>query len=276
MFRRRMPWAYHDAFVFSGGGNGGAAQVGMVRALLEAGIVPDVVVGCSVGALNAAFMAVSPTLDRATELEDVWRFVGRGMVFSGTRRTVARNVIRRQDHLYEPDGLRALIGGSLGLADLGDGEIPIHVVTTDLGTGAPAWWTGGDPVDILSASACLPGVFPPVRLGDSLHVDGGVLDPVPVARAVALGAQRVWVLDVCSSRPPRLPDRPSALDVLLNSFALARRALRSEVDLRPGQELICFAADLPELDVRDFSQTAAMFDIGRSCVTSSLASAVAC
>lgn len=250
--------------VFSGGGNAGAAQVGMVQALFEAGVRPDLLVGCSVGALNAAFLGIEPTPERVVGLETIWRAVGRSTVFGGTRRTVARNFIRRQDHIYEPDALRALIAGSLAIDDLADTAVPVHVVTTDLQTGAPAWWSSGDPVDILTASACLPGVFPPVRLGSSLHVDGGVLCPVPIGRALALGAHRVWVLDVCSGRPPRLPDHPSALDVLLNSFALARYALRTETseDRRPGQEVVIIGAELPDIDVRDFSRTTEMMAIG--------------
>src|SRR4051794_32688820 len=82
--------APREAVVLSGGGALGAAQVGALQALFEAGIVPDVVVGCSVGALNAAFIAVDPTAARAAELEQVWRGMSRAAVFPGGRFTVAR------------------------------------------------------------------------------------------------------------------------------------------------------------------------------------------
>jgi NTE family protein len=262
--RRSRPWDFHDAVVFSGGGNAGAAQVGMMQALFEAGVQPDLFVGCSVGALNAAYMAIDPSPSRVQGLETVWRAVGRGSVFAGTRRSIASHLIRRHAHLFEPDGLRGLIAGAIAINDLSETAVPVHVVTTDLATGAPAWWSSGNPVDILTASACLPGVFPPVPLGSSLHVDGGVLCPVPVGRALPLGAHRVWVLDVCSGRPAVLPAQPSALDVLLNSFALARRALRTEApdERRPGQEVVVISADLPDIDVRDFSHTTELVAIG--------------
>jgi NTE family protein len=258
--------AFHDAVVFSGGGNAGAAQVGMVQALLAAGVQPDLFVGCSVGALNAAYLAVEPTPERARALESVWRAVGRGNVFSGNRRTVAAHLLRRHDHLYEPDGLRALIAGAVTVADLAETAVPVHVVTTDLGTGQPAWWSTGDPVEVLAASACLPGIFPPVRLGDSLHVDGGVLCPVPTNRALELGAQRVWVLDVCGTKPMQLSDRPTALDVLLASFSLARRALQMETAGDPAgdQQVTIITCELPpNLDVRDFSRTSELIQRGR-------------
>jgi NTE family protein len=237
----------------------------MVQVLLQSGVEPDLFVGCSVGALNAAYLAMGPTLQRAHDLEAIWRTVGRGHVFGGTRRSVAAHLIRRHDHLYEPDGLRALIAGAIPVADLAESVVPVHVVTTDLELGECAWWSTGDPVEILTASASLPGMLPPVRLGSRLHIDGGVLCPVPVDRALALGAQRVWVLDVCSKRS-QLSANPSALDVLLASFSLTRRALQAKSAIPPedDQEVIVVECDLPQdFDVRDFSRTNELIIEGR-------------
>src|SRR3954462_8885442 len=93
-----------EAVVFSGGGSLGAAQVGALQALYEAGITPDVVVGCSVGALNAAYLAVDPTADRVRELEALWRGMDRADVFPDGRFTVARRLAGRDDHLYSNRG----------------------------------------------------------------------------------------------------------------------------------------------------------------------------
>src|SRR4051795_4664448 len=122
--------APREAVVLSGGGSLGAAQVGALQALFEAGIVPDVVVGCSVGALNAAYVAVDPTPQRVGELEHIWRGMSRDVVFPDGRFTVARRLARRRDHLYASHGLRALIEACVPLADLADTAIPVHVVTT--------------------------------------------------------------------------------------------------------------------------------------------------
>ncbi len=258
-----FPFAH--AIVCTGGGNLGAAQVGMLRVLLGAGVVPDLLVGCSVGALNAAFMAVDPTPSRVDDLDALWRSLSGSDVFRGTRRTVAANLLRRCDHLYSSEGLRDLIRRAVPLGDLADSRVPVHVVTTDLGRGEAAWWSDGDPVEVLTASASLPGVFAPVRLGDGPHVDGGVLCAVPVGRALELGARTVWVLYVSSSRTVGLPDNPSALDVLLASFATARRALLEDGERlrQPGQQVVTIAVETPDgLDVRDFSATPGLIAAG--------------
>ncbi len=256
-----------EAFVLSGGGSLGAAQVGALRALLEAGIRPDLVVGCSVGALNAAALAVDPTLDRVLEMERAWRGIDKTHVFGRSRRlapTPLLNAVRRDDHLYEPQALRALVRAWVPISDLSDTAVPCHVVTTDLERGLPAWWSAGDPVEILSASACLPALFPPVRLGDSLHVDGGVTVPVPIGRALELGAMRVWVLDVTGGILGRRGARMTALDVLLHSFAISRSLLdRPVTGPHADQQVIRLRRpDVGHLEMRDFSQTGRLMAAG--------------
>jgi hypothetical protein len=118
--------------VLSGGGSLGAVQVGALRALLEAGVKPDLFIGCSVGALNAAALAMSPTLARLDEIEAIWRSLDRKDVFGGNRRLLATHLVRGDDHLYEPDALRALVRRTVPIADLADTQVPCHVVTTDL------------------------------------------------------------------------------------------------------------------------------------------------
>ncbi len=260
-----------EAFVLSGGGSLGAAQVGSLRALLEAGIRPDVLIGCSVGALNAAFFAVEPTLERLGRLEDIWRGLTREDVFGKGRALL--HAVRRDDHLYEADALRALVRAWVPLADLGETAIPCHVVTTDLERAQPAWWSSGDPVQVLSASACLPALFPPVRLGDTLHVDGGVTAPVPVERALELGATRVWVLDVTGGGLGRKGNRMTALDVLLQSFAISRQQLDRPVSgLRPDQQVVRLRRpDIGPLEMRDFSQTARLMAHGYAVAQEALA-----
>lgn len=263
---RPEPARVREAFVLSGGGSLGAAQVGALRALLEAGLTPDLVVGCSVGALNGAFFAVDPTLERVRELEQVWRALERRDIF-GSPRTFAGQMlqlaVRRGDHLCQPQALRALVRRWVPLDDLSQTAVPCHVVTTDLHSGQPCWWSAGDPVAVLTASACLPAVFPPVALGGSLHVDGGVTRPVPVDRALALGALRTWVIDV-SVRPFRRESPSNALDVLLRSFAISRSHLDVEsAARRPEQRVVRLPrVEAGSSDPRDFRQTARLMDAG--------------
>lgn len=264
-----------EAFVLSGGGSLGAAQVGAMRALMEAGIRPDLVVGCSVGALNGAFVAVDPTLARIEELESVWRRLERADVFGRGRGIL--HAVRGHDHLYEPEALRSLVRSWVPLRDLAQTAVPCHVVTTDLERGVAAWWSSGDPVEVLSASACLPALFPPVRLGDGLHVDGGVTAPVPVDRALELGAIRVWVLDVSGGSLGRRGSRMTALDVLLQSFAITRAHLdRPLTVLRPDQQVIRLRRpDLGPVEMRDFTQTPRLLAAGYAVAKEALASLTA-
>lgn len=256
--------AYANAVVLSGGGSLGAVQVGALQAMFEAGIRPDVFVGCSVGALNAAFMAVDPSLERVQELRALWLSLDRDDVFPSSRRSVVGHVVRRDMHLYEPDGLHRLVSRLVSVGDLADLTVPVHVVTTDLVTGHPVWWTTGDPQRILVASASLPALLPPVPLGDSLHVDGGVTCPVPVQRAIELDAQRIWVVDVTGGSLGRRDARMNALDVLLMSFAISRYRLAKlefpETSLRPIIPMP--RVELGHHEMRDFSRTAELIERG--------------
>lgn len=253
-----------NAVVLSGGGSLGAIQVGALQALFEAGVRPDVLVGCSVGALNAAFMAVDPSVDRVRELRELWLSLDRADVFPSSRRSVAGHIVRRDMHLYEPDGLHRLVSRLVPVGDLADLAVPVHIVTTDLVTGHPVWWTSGDPQQVLVASASLPALLPPVPLGGSLHVDGGVTCPVPVQRAIELDAQRIWVVDVTGGSLGRRDARMNALDVLLMSFAISRYRL-AELEFpqaSPRPIIPMPRVELGHHELRDFSRTAELIERG--------------
>ena len=246
------------AFVLPAGGSTGAVQVGILRALAERGIVPDVVVGCSVGALNAAFFALDPCVKQARALAGIWHSLGRRDVFgAGRARTLAR-IIRRRDHIYDPGPLRSLIRTMVPLADLADAPIPIHVVTTDLDLGLARWWTRGPAHELLYASACLPGLFPPVMIDGRRHVDGGVLEPVPVQRAVDTDASVVYVLSQNFGPGEDVPPRMAALHVLLRSFGVSRYARLPDPGslARLGQRVVVVpGAPVIGIDITDFTHT---------------------
>jgi NTE family protein len=251
------------AFVLPGGGSAGAAQVGVLRSLLEAGIWPDVLVGCSVGALNAAFFAVDPTLEQVDRMEALWRGLSRDTVF-GTRRTgVVARVLTHRDHLWSPRALRDLIARNCPVEDLADLGLPVEVVTTDIDNAVARWWRSGQASEILYASACLPGLLPPAMLDGHRHVDGGVLEPAPVQRAVDLDASTVYVLGDIVGVEEEPGAHMTALDVLVRSFAVSRYArLPDPVRMaRTGQRVVVVpGANTVGVSITDFSHTARLLE----------------
>ena len=267
--------AYETAFVLSGGGSHGAAQAGMLLGLLEAGVRPDLIVGVSVGALHAAAIAADQTVEKARGLTTLWETLSARDVFGPPRRSPLINLLRHADHLYESTALRALVDRCVApgtdLADLG---VDVQIATTDLDAGRLAWWGSGRASDVLVASAALPGLLPPVTLADaagihSRHVDGGVLAPVPVQRALELGAREVWLLDVTGgAAAARWPGGSplTAAQVLLRSFTVARYAgLPESWDALagPGQRVhVVEAQAVAAVDIRDFSHGRRLVDAG--------------
>jgi NTE family protein len=246
------------AFVLPGGGSAGASQVGILRSLLEAGIRPDVLVGCSVGALNAAFFALDPTLDQIDRMETLWRGLTRESVFGTRRSGVVARVLTHRDHLWSPRSLRELIARNCPVEHLEDLAVPIEVVTTDIDNSVARWWRSGPSHEILYATACLPGLLPPAMLDGHRHVDGGVLEPAPVQHAVDLDASTVFVLGEIIGPDEEPAPKLTALDVLVRSFAVSRYArLPDPVGLaRTGQRVIVVpGAHTVGVGITDFSQT---------------------
>lgn len=133
------PPAPRTAFVLGGGGNLGAVQIGMLKALLERGIVPDLVVGCSVGAINAAGLAGDPTLPGVETMWERWAHLTSGDVFVGGRLQGPWQLVRKGQSLYEDDGLRRAITEWIDYETFEEARIPLHVVAVSLRRGAEVW-----------------------------------------------------------------------------------------------------------------------------------------
>jgi NTE family protein len=193
----------------------------MLRALLETGVVPEVVIGCSVGALNAAGLAADPTLGGVRKLREIWLNLDADELWPAGRISGLWMLGRKGQAIQPNTGLRHLVERTLPYRRLEDAVVPVHVNATSLETGRGHWFTSGPAVDAILASAALPAVFPPVVVNGEAYIDGGVVDNVPISRALALGAERIYVLHVGNfARPRQLPRRP--IDVLLQSFSISR------------------------------------------------------
>jgi NTE family protein len=251
------------AFVFSGGGNLGAIQVGQVRALLERGIVPDAVIGCSVGALNGAAIAGNPTLDEANRLAHLWKNLTREDIFPATGRGRGPWLyIKNGMSAYSDQGLRNLIGRWLRYTCFEDAVARFCVVATSLREGVEHWFEQGDVTLPLLASAALPGAFPPVDIDGEPYIDGGVLNNIPISKAFEMRARKVYVLDVGNiEREPRAPKRP--YEVLMEAVNIARaHRFRTERENVPeGVELVRMpAVDVGKLRYDDFSRSAELIE----------------
>lgn len=196
------------AFVLSGGASLGAIQVGMLRALFERDIAPDLLVGTSVGALNGAYIASrDPSLTTVEGLATLWRGLRRSRIFPINPLTELFGVLGTRNHLVPNSGLRRLLREQLNFARLEDARTPLHIITTDLYTGAERRLSRGDAQLAVLASSALPGVFAPVDWEDTELIDGGVANNAPISHAVELGATEVYVLSTgysCAlAAPPR-------------------------------------------------------------------------
>ena len=244
--RYRDPEQPRTAFVLSGGASLGALQVGMLEALYERGIVPHVLVATSVGALNAAFIASrAQSVATARALGRVWRDLQREDVFPVSLSALVGGVCGRRDHLVPNRGLRRLITRYLEFDDLTDAPIPLHVVAFDLAEGREVLVSQGPALESVMGAASIPGVFPPMTVGDLRLVDGGVVNNTPISHAVQLGAERIYVLPTGEPSNRRLDAAPkTALDAAIHGVQLLVHS-RLEADIArytPAVELVVLPA----------------------------------
>ncbi|MGZ4497855.1 MAG: patatin-like phospholipase family protein [Nocardioides sp.] len=227
------------AFVLGGGGVLGAVEVGMLRALFERGIVPDLVLGTSVGALNGAMVARDPSVGALDRLTELWRGASENSreVYGDRALRTVRRAVSTGTHIYSARPLKKRLEEELG--DITFEELPVRfqVCAASIERAAEHWFETGRVVDAVVASAAVPGLLPPARVGDEHYLDGGIVNSIPLGRAVQLGATRVFVLQVGRiDRPLAVPRRP--WEVARVSFEIARwhRFHRELAELPDGVE----------------------------------------
>ncbi len=262
--------APRTAFVLAGGAALGAMQAGMVHALYERGIAPDLLVGTSAGALNAAFLASRPaTVVTAEQLAAIWRGLRRNDILPLGPATLIGGLAGRRGHLFPGRGLRRLATRHLQFQWLEHASIPLHLVAFDLLSGNEVRLSDGPAVDAVLAAAAIPGVLPPIRWRGRLLADGGIADNTPVSHALALGAQRIYVLPTQDPGDRGLPRPPrSALAAAVHAVTLLTNA-RLHDDLAryaPAAELIVLPANSGHIPPTDFGHAGQL-------ITSALAAA---
>ena len=183
------------AFVLGGGGVLGAHEVGMLRALAQAGVQPDVIVGTSVGAINGAVLAADPA-GAAARLAQLWQGEALRQAFRETLWGRVVRLARSGTHLHSIEPLRRMLDDVLPGLEFADLQVPFHCVAASIEGARAQWFSTGPVVPAVLASCAIPGLLPPVEVEGRHYFDGGLVDSIPVGRAVALGVSTVYVLHV--------------------------------------------------------------------------------
>jgi len=193
----------------------------MLQALLDQGIEPDVILGTSIGAVNGAVLAAQPGAGGVARLADLW-LSSSSSVWRSSPVARARTAARTRTALHTHDALHTLLTKHLGAHRIEDLPVPFQCCAASIERAAEHWFTAGPLVEAVLASCAVPGLFPAVEIDGETYVDGGIVNSIPVGRAVELGATTVYVLQVGRiERPLTAPRTP--WDVGLVAFEIARR-----------------------------------------------------
>jgi NTE family protein len=254
------------AFVLAGGGTRGAVQVGMLEELVRRGIRADRVYGASVGAINGAGYAGNPTIEGVERMAGIWSNLKGTDIFPRGALDGPWAFFQKRAAVHANTGLRVIIQAGIDFDNLSDTVIPLEVVATSLTDGRERWIGHGPAVDAILASSAIPSIFPPVTIDGDVLIDGGVVNNVPISRALAAGCTRIYVL-LCGPLHyhPRQPRRPAEAALTALFVAVHARFVRELAVLPPGVEVVVFSGGgEPSAQYRDFSGTAAMIEEGRS------------
>ncbi|MEX0767680.1 MAG: patatin-like phospholipase family protein [Microthrixaceae bacterium] len=251
------------AFVLGGGGKLGTAEVGMLEALAEHGIIPDLVLGTSIGAINGAAVAADPSVEGVGRLRDLWTGMENSGVFGGSMIERLRHIAAERTSLHSNFALRTLLEHALQARKIEDLPVRFECVAACIETASEHWFSSGSLVEAVLASSALPGLLPAVQVGGLHYLDGGIVDSIPLQRAVDLGTQRIFVLQVGRiEQPLTVPKRPH--EVALVAFEISRRrsftkAMEQlpagvEVHVLPTGHSVPQMSDLRQFRYRDFSE----------------------
>jgi NTE family protein len=196
----------------------------------------DVVVGRSIGDIIGAALAADPTPAVLDRLVNAWASPEAGAIYGDSWPKQLRRLARSGTHLNAVEPLSALLVGMLGEdATFEDLAVPLAVAAASIERAAETWFDAGPLLPAILASASVPGILPPTRIGDEHYVDGGIVNSIPLGEAVRRGGTTVYVLQVGRVEEPlAAPGKPS--DVARISFEIARRHRfsREIADVPPG------------------------------------------
>lgn len=210
------------AFVLGGGGMRGAAEVGMAKALAARGITPDIIIGTSVGSLNGAILASEPLSRSVVRLAAMWDDLSPSRVFQESLFGRVMNLFKHWTHLHSNEQLLNLLDEWLPFEKIEEAFVPFQCVAACIETSSEHWFVDGPAKSAILASSAVPGLLPPMEIDGLHYIDGGVVNSIPVWRAVELGATEIFILHVGHIDDPlETPRHP--WDVAMVSFEISRR-----------------------------------------------------
>ena len=255
------------AFVFSGGASLGAVEVGMLKAIVEAGYKADMVFGTSVGSLNGAIYAFDPTIEGVKTLEEIWRRIKTFDVFSPSVITPIKNIATFGQYLISPKNLRRLIIENVKYSKIEQTKIPLFITATDINTGDEVVMNKGLIVEALLASTGIPGLFQPQRMGHRLLVDGGLVNNSPISSAVKLGAEKVVVFPIGFPYTPNQEPKNLSEIMIRTLIYLLNRQLSADYHLYKNKVQLIIIPPPENIDVgpHDFSKSDILIDRSYQC-----------
>lgn len=210
------------AFVLGGGGLLGAHQVGMLQALIESGITPDLIIGTSIGAVNGAMIAADPSLVTIQRMADLWTLMGQKGVLDSSIFEQIKTFSQSGTHLQSNASLRQLFTDAFKVEHFEDLMVQFQCVAASIEAASIHYFEKGSLVDAVLASSAMPGLLPPVEIDGQHYLDGGLVAPIPLDRAIELGATTIYVLQVgWIEAPLAVPTNP--WDVAMVAYEIARR-----------------------------------------------------
>ena len=231
-----------------GGAARGFAHVGVIQALEEAGIKPDVVVGTSAGSLVAAIYASGKT---GAQLQTISESMEEAALTDWTLPLFSRGMLRG-------DALARYVSTQVGGKPIEAMVMPLGIVATDLHSGRGVLFTRGDTATAVRASSAVPAVFQPVKISGQEYVDGGLVSPVPVRYARQMGAELVIAVDI--SATPESNPASGSLEILLQTFAIMSRSINT-FELREADVVV--RPTLGGVSSADFASKRQSIDAGR-------------
>ena len=253
------------AFALGGGGSRGALQAGALRALLQANIQPDLLVGTSIGSVNAIFMAMhgfSPQM--LDKLDEAWLIVAKANLFPASTAWLTTQMLLNYVGVYPYSGIKDYFVAQGIRPDLRFGDLPhapVILVSTDLNGRKPVYY-GNDPQDLvldgLIASAALPPWVSPIDSGGRMLVDGGMISNLPIEPALAYGATEIIAMGL--SNPNEVSETMSGIGNTWTKFlnTIEARQIQLELALAQARNVPVHIIDLKTLvpvPAYDFSQT---------------------